>query len=537
MVVSAAACRPVLAVVIAHASGDADRTTAVSAVLNQRVEVSVRRRAFGWLRPLVVTLVSVLVILALLELAAGKLCCEPEARDALAGLVQRVAPGQRALPAPANRPALDLKSPASTVAETSAVLEAVMVRSPDGSPPFFRFRPSAFIGGNPVTNNLGLVMDHDVSVQKPSGVVRVVTLGASTTQGSLQFPGYRYPSFLQGLLRADPATAEWEVINAGHQGWGVRDIVESFREDILPLSPDIVIYYGEINDVARVASGAYQAQDHPRHVNAFVEMLKGLRQTSKLWSYYLAPNLDPVLPWTDSISDYHWTDLLKPWVNGLQDMLDVAAEHQIKVVLVTYAYAVNEGQPVSASMRLYADNGGWPAMRDPIRAFRDGINAQNEILKLIADERHVPLVNAADKLDGRVELFTDTVHMQPEGYYELAQLAAAGLTDRAKPPSVPGASSRPRVLLLYEPSDMAQVGDRVQSRVVAEAPSSTLSSIQLAINKATDGSANGDWQYIGSPAVSGHSAMLTFEWETAGVPPGVHRVAVNVQLAGGETVW
>src|SRR5439155_6442696 len=143
--------------------------------------------------------------------------------------------------------------------------------------PAYRWRPNIEYGGRRFTNNLGLVMDDDVAPVKPAGVVRVVTVGASTTQGrGLAGPEHSYPEALQQQLRHRSETANWEVINAGHQGYTYKDTLALLREVVLPLAPDMLVYYGEVNDVARLGWMPYYASPHPWHVTVLVHTFDAL---------------------------------------------------------------------------------------------------------------------------------------------------------------------------------------------------------------------------------------------------------------------
>lgn len=88
----------------------------------------------------------------------------------------------------------------------------------------------------------------EFSVEKPRDVTRIVCLGASTTEGS-QGDKETYPYFLQQELRRFFALPRIEVINAGHHGQGMEDLLEILRQRILPLKPDVVLFYEAANSI------------------------------------------------------------------------------------------------------------------------------------------------------------------------------------------------------------------------------------------------------------------------------------------------
>jgi lysophospholipase L1-like esterase len=88
---------------------------------------------------------------------------------------------------------------------------------------------------------------HDFSDQKPAGVVRVVTLGASSTFGYHDRDDETYPYYLEQRLNAK-AGKRFEVINLGIPHLRSWEILALFRAEGLPLEPDVVTFYEAIND-------------------------------------------------------------------------------------------------------------------------------------------------------------------------------------------------------------------------------------------------------------------------------------------------
>src|SRR5690242_8965830 len=120
----------------------------------------------------------------------------------------------------------------------------LQVRTP--GVPGYRWKPNSVLDGRPFTNNLGLAMDHDVAPTPAPGVQRLIAIGASTTQGDP--PEAAYPRQLQQLLDSrEPG--RWEVVNAGHQGYTIEATLALLRQKLVALHPDVLVYYGEINDL------------------------------------------------------------------------------------------------------------------------------------------------------------------------------------------------------------------------------------------------------------------------------------------------
>lgn len=88
-------------------------------------------------------------------------------------------------------------------------------------------------------NNLGM-RGPDVPVARPSGVIRVVTLGASETFGLYESQGREYPRQLEDSLRS---CGRFQVLNAALMGMLLPTEDQYLRLRLAALHPDIVVLY------------------------------------------------------------------------------------------------------------------------------------------------------------------------------------------------------------------------------------------------------------------------------------------------------
>ncbi|MCW5906611.1 MAG: hypothetical protein KIS94_02045 [Chitinophagales bacterium] len=84
------------------------------------------------------------------------------------------------------------------------------------------------------------------ATEKPSGKVRIMTLGDSFTEGDGAPQDSSFPVLLQQMLEADFAT---EVLNAGVSGSDPVSGFKNLKERLAPYQPDIVIQMVSENDV------------------------------------------------------------------------------------------------------------------------------------------------------------------------------------------------------------------------------------------------------------------------------------------------
>jgi lysophospholipase L1-like esterase len=101
----------------------------------------------------------------------------------------------------------------------------------------------------------------DFEQKKRPGVIRVITLGSSSTFGFRSRDDQTYPIYLQQMLndalpaivaarRAGDPVAGFEVINMGVPHLTSDQIVSLFMNEGLELEPDFVTFYEGINDAA-----------------------------------------------------------------------------------------------------------------------------------------------------------------------------------------------------------------------------------------------------------------------------------------------
>lgn len=91
----------------------------------------------------------------------------------------------------------------------------------------------------------------------PPGVVRVVVIGDSFTEGMGVKEEDAYPRVLHRLLNTGADAGRWEVLNCGRRGYDFPALFDLF-ETVLAFEPDVVIYGMVLNDALR--TDAFQAR-------------------------------------------------------------------------------------------------------------------------------------------------------------------------------------------------------------------------------------------------------------------------------------
>lgn len=270
--------------------------------------------------------------------------------------------------------------------------------------PWSRYKPGAEkrfrVAGSEhhvAINSHGFRSD-EFALEKPAGRIRIVAIGGSTTvQGRTN--AETYPAHLQRLLRARFPDVDLEVLNLGvsgtRSGYWLTERPELFR-----LSPDIVVQYNAINDLA---------WQH-LHELAIAAPLRKLLNRSHLmqWLFPLDPGrLDA------AFAETH--------LNFLK-LSRQSAIHRAHYLTGTFALAPYADSPAEFRDLLDADvSGEWgkAIALEGYPQFAALITRHNALLADFAKRHDLELVPIHERLRDP-ETFIDACHMTPDGIEQLA---------------------------------------------------------------------------------------------------------------------
>lgn len=104
---------------------------------------------------------------------------------------------------------------------------------------------------HPTINSRGF-RGAEFSDKKKSGVIRVVTLGASSTFGYHNRDDETYPYYMEALLNvASTSDKSFEVINLGMPHMDSEQLLSLFLTEAMPMQPDVVTFYEGWNDATK----------------------------------------------------------------------------------------------------------------------------------------------------------------------------------------------------------------------------------------------------------------------------------------------
>ncbi len=275
----------------------------------------------------------------------------------------------------------------------------------------------------------------EFSVKKPEGVIRIVSLGASTTEGS-QRDYETYPHFLQQELDRIFPAQKIEVINAGHQAQGIDDLLEILRQRVLPLKPDIVIFYEVANNIGW---NEFLRTPLPCNVGACASMIYSgvhglLRKHSALfmliaprlrWANHIPP------PWPHEFDESSPKRNAEHYREALRAIVRETLDHGSRIVLSSFVTLAHEGLrvPYDYNFQVFQDlhRRWYPFTPGELERIYD---YYNRAVRDVAKEFLVPLVDAANEFPRDPKYFPfDIIHFSPEGNRILASIFARHLGD------------------------------------------------------------------------------------------------------------
>ena len=266
----------------------------------------------------------------------------------------------------------------------------------------------------------------DFSIEKRAGVVRVVTLGASSTFGYHDRDDETYPHYLEQRLNERCAAAEVEVINLGIPHLTSEQILALFSAEALPLSPDIVTFYEGINDAAATGAGGAA----PPRALSLRERVSGFAREHflllKLVHELLRKNR-----FSESEVRVHAARPRAAFIANLTQILQASRKHGIRFVVATQQAKSGLVPDEEISGVTYAEEvarvgakltrDGWLSAAEMVLLAHSGLMTD---LRAWASTNSVPFADGIAALDRNRDQLASWVHFKPRGNQLLAEAFA-----------------------------------------------------------------------------------------------------------------
>jgi hypothetical protein len=307
--------------------------------------------------------------------------------------------------------------------------------------PRFRFPPKTTTSSGLVTNDFGL-RGRPLSLAKPPGIVRIAFLGASTTVCAhhrlFSYPD-RVVDWLNRFAASNGYAARFEALNSGREGLNSEDFVRIFLDELVPLDPDLAVYYEGSNQFTSATSLAFpsvpaRARIDPADPIAAHRLPAVLRDNLALGrlaeralngfvsvgeprkpAYVLRPRVSVDDPSPDP-DDPGLPLQLPVIVKDLDGILAGMRSAGGRLALSSFVWLASEDLRLSPvrNRGIYEQLNTvlWPLRYADIRRLAD---FQNRVFRAYASERGADFLDVAADVPRDPELFSDAIHMTEGG--------------------------------------------------------------------------------------------------------------------------
>lgn len=284
------------------------------------------------------------------------------------------------------------------------------------------------VSGRIATNSLGF-RSPEIPTQKPPGTLRLAFLGASTTWcAEVSSNEHTWPHLVVERLRQRWPQRPIDFVNAGVVGYSVRSIQTRFDARVAPLDPDVVVIYeatndltGELREIAARQGIMESARFEPPSWPARYSLLWELAE--KNLRVLLAQRASATATGRIEIDA---SQLGESFRRDLRSLVASAKARGAKVVLVTFSTHLRAGQgPEQQRAAMTSASYYMPfATHDVLlRAYA----RYNEIIREVAAEAGVALVDQPETIPGDPGHFVDSVHFTDQGSAAMANRVATAL--------------------------------------------------------------------------------------------------------------
>jgi len=292
-------------------------------------------------------------------------------------------------------------------------------------------------------NAFGFRGPFPLTLEKPEGVIRILTLGGSSTEGGFVADGKTWPEVLQRALDKTVGGGKVEVINLGTSGYSTKTSLANFKKRGLPLKPDMVILYEANNDFFGYIQSYlkselstdesfidYESRKASRlekilcksiiidRINRHLYSRGGKRNQVYLREYWSDPNKTLL----------NLTGVEIPTVHALQEFEELAKLHGFKLVIGRQATLI---KPEISEKELYAM---WEILRMRHGGKRlawsvimDGLNRVKDAQKQFAKDNGLTYVDVESVVPKDLEHFIDHVHYSERGEESVGKAWAVNL--------------------------------------------------------------------------------------------------------------
>ena len=280
------------------------------------------------------------------------------------------------------------------------------------------------------TNNYsflnGTYGNRDIKIPKPKNLIRINCLGGSTTQNYISFNNkiFSYPLELERILKKK-TKKNIEVNNCGSGGYNSADILVRLILQLIDTRPNYIILYHAYNDIRAYLTNNFETDySHSRknlgevywkfNLGSYIPDIP-LHFFNYIKNKILPSNhrhslLDVVSKGKVDIKN-NYKKGLATYERNIQSIIDICKSRKIKLFLCTFCFNLHSKVKKDLNHKLY----------------KKIVDEENKILKKLAKENSLKLIDVANKIGKGKSNFVDTIHFSPEGMKKMATIISRSI--------------------------------------------------------------------------------------------------------------
>jgi len=274
----------------------------------------------------------------------------------------------------------------------------------------------------------------EISLNKPSGTVRIAFVGASTTVDPHGDP-FSYPEYVGRWLnewaQRKALGVRFEIINAGREGIDAAAIEAIVEQELVPVRPDVVVYYEGSNQFWPanfiVEALPHRPAESARRPSKFEQYSALAIRTRSVWNRLHAGS-EPSKPalreqWPPDLSeqdppldDPRLPVSLPNILHAFDRIRAAIGDYGGELVPSSFMWLVSPGLVLDrardAGAYSFLNETLWPFSYAHIRRYAD---FQNRVFRKYAAVHGLPFNDLASVYPSDPRLFFDILHMTPAG--------------------------------------------------------------------------------------------------------------------------
>ncbi len=267
-----------------------------------------------------------------------------------------------------------------------------------------------------------------LEIPKPTGRLRLAFLGASTTFcAEASSEAVSWPARIAAAISAQVPGIAVDYLNAGVGGHLLEQIHRNLESRVAPFEPDVIFIYEATNDLTRDTREIAVAQ---HAYTGHADRESWLSAHALTW-YLIEKNLLLRSRKRDAISDqahiqFDPREVSIKFRARLGALCDAAKSRSKLVVLMTFSTQARRGQdPERLNEACNTSFYYMPYMTAEL--LLDTFDEYNRVIREVALEKDVLLLDVAAAVPGDREHFSDSVHFKDRGCAVFAEAILAEL--------------------------------------------------------------------------------------------------------------